>query len=534
MGQIECKNCNKTFTIFEEDNTFYKKMKVPPPTHCPDCRQQRRWGYRNQNNLYKRKCDYSGEEMISLYSPDKPYKVYKEEIWWSDKWDPLDYGRDFDFNRPFFDQFNDLLLSVPRRGMHQDGTNENCEYITFGMSNKNCYLMFSCFYCEDIYFASLMGMSKDCADCRSCMNGELLYECYSCERCYNCIHCNDCENCQDSLFLEDCRNCKYCISCKNLRNKEYHIRNKPVSKEEFENYKEKVLKGDLLEEEKEFNKWKLNFPYVCLDIVNSEDSIGEYIAHAKNCHHCYSMVLGAQDCNYCQVAGWKGKDLWDCTMTGKESELLYEMHATITSHNCAFTSFCRICTDTYYCDCVSNLQKCFGCTGLSHKKYCVLNKQYSKEEYEELLPKIIEHMQKTQEWGEFFPLKFSPFAYNETRAQEYFPLTKEEASSKGYKWLETKTDIISKNSTDKEALACIECNKNYRIIPQELRFYKKMGLPKPKKCFDCRRKRREKLVRLQKLYDRKCEKCRIDIQTSFAPSRPEIVYCAKCYTETVI
>jgi hypothetical protein len=50
-----------------------------------------------------------------------------------------------------------------------------------------------------------------------------------------------------------------------------------------------------------------------------------------------------------------------------------------------------------------------------------LNKKYSKEDYETLLPKIIDHMKKTGEWGEFFPMEISPFKYEETKAVDYFP-----------------------------------------------------------------------------------------------------------------
>jgi len=43
-------------------------------------------------------------------------------------------------------------------------------------------------------------------------------------------------------------------------------------------------------------------------------------------------------------------------------------------------------------------------------------------------------MQTTGERGTFFPLANAPFAYNESLAMEFFPLTKEQAVSKGYTW----------------------------------------------------------------------------------------------------
>ncbi|MDP3762668.1 MAG: hypothetical protein Q8Q97_01165, partial [bacterium] len=93
-------------------------------------------------------------------------------------------------------------------------------------------------------------------------------------------------------------------------------------------------------------------------------------------------------------------------------------------------------------DCHSS-NNLFACVGLRNKSYCILNKQYTKEEYEKLVPRIIEHMNqmpytdqkgRIYKYGEFFPPELSPFSYNETIAQEYFPLTKEQATEKGYSW----------------------------------------------------------------------------------------------------
>jgi hypothetical protein len=94
---------------------------------CPSCREQRRLSFRNERKLYKRKCDATGKDIISIYSPDKPYKVYNLDFWLSDKWDPINYSRDFDFNSNVLSQFNKLLLDVPRIPFFQS-QNENSEY----------------------------------------------------------------------------------------------------------------------------------------------------------------------------------------------------------------------------------------------------------------------------------------------------------------------------------------------------------------------------------------------------------------------
>ena len=176
-----------------------------------------------------------------------------------------------------------------------------------------------------------------------------------------------------------------------------------------------------------------------------------------------------------------------------------------------------------------------------------MNKQYTKEEYEELVPKIIEHMQRTGEWGEFFPSKISFFGYNETTAQEYFPLTKDEAKMRNLKWHEEEEkgvyqgpkheipDDISEISDAfmENVLMCSTCNKNYRIIPQELKFYRTNNMPIPRSCQACRHKDRMTLRNPRHLWNRACAKCQSSIQTTFPPESHEAVYCEKCYLEAV-
>ncbi len=134
-----------------------------------------------------------------------------------------------------------------------------------------------------------------------------------------------------------------------------------------------------------------------------------------------------------------------------------------------------------------------------------MNKQYTKKEYEELLPKIIKHMDempyvdgkgKIYKYGEYFPIEISPFSYNESMAQEFFPLTSEEARQKGYSWREpdAKNYVATKKSAEvpetigsvddsiaKEIIECEHggkcnhtCTTAFRIIPAELQFYRKM------------------------------------------------------------
>ena len=142
-----CRKCQVNFPITDKDMEFYvkvspvfdgKKYLIPPPTLCPDCRQQRRLSFRNERTLYRRKCDATGKEIVSIYSPDKPYTVYHQDYWWSDAWDPLTYGRAFDFTRSAFEQFREMMREVPRISV-LNGYGENSEYCNHAWKQKDCY-----------------------------------------------------------------------------------------------------------------------------------------------------------------------------------------------------------------------------------------------------------------------------------------------------------------------------------------------------------------------------------------------------------
>lgn len=222
----------------------------------------------------------------------------------------------------------------------------------------------------------------------------------------------------------------------------------------------------------------------------------------------------------------------------------------------------------------------FGCVSVNKKSYCILNKQYTKEEYGELAPKIIKQMKEVPYidkqgrkyfYGEFFPTELSAFAYNETLAQQYYPLTKEEALKTGYSWKniapqEYKITLDAKDLPDhiKDApdsildkvIGCIKCGHAFRLIAQELDFHRKMNVPLPRECFQCRLQEKIKnQPNPTRYFKRNCRcagsgsengiyknesghshgfgHCLNEFETFYAPDRPEIVYCKECYQAEV-
>ena len=83
------------------------------------------------------------------------------------------------------------------------------------------------------------------------------------------------------------------------------------------------------------------------------------------------------------------------------------------------------------------------------------------------------------------------------------------------------------------AIKCEATGRPFRIIKQELEFYRKMKLPIPHFHPDERHRRRMALRNPRKLWRRPCGKCGKEMETTYAPERPEIVYCESCYLQEV-
>lgn len=570
----KCANCGKDFSLNTDDISFCKKINVPEQTWCQECCFIRRMVFRNQNVLYRRTNNTPGvdiHKIISIYSDDKPLTIFNREYWWGDGWDGYSYGRDYDFTRPFFEQMKELIREVPWPSL-MNWNAVNSDYCNSTESNKNCYLVFGGDFNEDCSYGTFNMHSRDSQDLYLVEKLDSCYECTDSQECYKVCFSQYSKSCSDSMFLYDCVNCNNCIGCVSLRNKSYCIENVQYTKDEYEKIK-KDLKLDTLtgvdEMRKKFEQIKLKYPHRFAQILRSTNCTGDNITNGKNCINCFDLESGSEDLKDVFLSGGKLSDSRNMSHAGHGSELLYDSFGIFSgSRNVRFSIYLssgQDCTYAYNCPSSSNL---FGCVGLKKGSYAILNKRYTKQEYEELVPKIIEHMNsmpyvdeqgRIYKFGEFFPMELSPFAYNETIAFDYYPLTKEEALAKGFKWKEPEEKsyaitIKSENipqSIDmvddkikEEVIECAhkgectghQCSKAFKIIPQELIFYKRLNLPLPNLCPSCRHYRRLRSRNPMKLWHRKCMKegCQNEFETSYAPERPEIIYCERCYQQEVL
>jgi len=150
-----CQSCKKSFTVEPEDFAFYKKMgEVLAPIYCPECRFKKRAVWRNEMCLYNRKCDATGESIISVYNPNSPYTVYSVDYYTSEKWDPRSFAIDYESTKDFFEQFDELIRKVPKKALFpvlSVGANVNSDYVNFAGACKDSYLCFNTAYVEMSY-----------------------------------------------------------------------------------------------------------------------------------------------------------------------------------------------------------------------------------------------------------------------------------------------------------------------------------------------------------------------------------------------
>lgn len=528
-----CKQCGVGYILDQDDLAFYKKISVPEPKFCPKCREIRRWSFRNEHNLYRRECGKCKKQIISMYSQDKAYVIYCKECFNDDTFDPLILGKDFDFKRPFFEQFDELLKATPLVCI-MGGTNSvNSDYVSFEVNDKNCYMNIGGQGNEDCYYNDFCFKSNDCMDNYWIFDCELMYGSIDCKKCYNCRYCQNCKNLKDSVLCYNCDSCSNCFGCVNMKGKQYMFFNQQLEKDSYAKKMQEIIDETKFQEAKQqFEFFKLKFPHRFAENYQTENSSGNYLNQCKNVENSFDIEVG-HDVRWSQ----RSDEIKDCMDTSAVScsELTYEYVGGGWIYN---GKFCALCfpqlSNVMYSAFCRNTEDSFGCVSLKKAKYCILNKQYSQEEYEKLVAKIIEHMKETGEYGEFFPCSISPFGYNETVAYTLAPLKKDIVTKFGFKWYED-LPLVSGQNTNKELLSCESCKKNYKITEHESNLYKKLHVHIPKKCPNCRYMERVGARLPGRLYERECMSpgCGAKLKTVYSPSRKEIIYCEKCYLKEV-
>lgn len=556
MTQAEkrtCRTCEAEFRIDSDDFGFYERMGVPAPAICPTCRFQRRAAWRNEKTLYKRDCGLCHKSVITMYSPDAPYIIYCQTCWYSDSWDPASYAMDYDESRPFLEQLGELIRKVPKCSLYISsalGPVVNTEYGNFIGASKNGYMLFNSSPTEDSAYSRGVSNSKDIYDSYFVDGSERVYEGVNVEKSAGVAFGQNVFDCLDSWFLLDCTGCQNCFASVNSRHGSYLFLNEKMEKEEWRREVGSVTGSysRIQEMQRKFQEHALQFPRRENANFKCVDSTGNYLYECKNCKDCFETA-NSENVSYSSFVKL-AKDSYDILGHGRKTELFLEAVASGIGTRVISGWWVEGSHDVEYSSAIIGGEYCFGCDALKKGSYSILNKRYLPEEYNALREKIVKEMTDLGEYGLFFPPEMAPFGYNETIGSDNKPMTEAEALARGFKWQANLPETRGKETMKPEAipdhikdvedsildeiLACVDCGRNYRLIKAELEMYRKAIIPVPRRCFNCRYD--ERILRRGPfaIFDRACAKCSKAIRTSYAPDKPDIVYCEQCYQAEVV
>lgn len=583
---LVCQKCQNEFTITQREADFHTRLNVPSPTWCFECRLQRKMMFRNYQNLSRGECRNCGKSIVSMFHAESPATVWCTECFTADTWDAQQYAQDIDWSKPFLAQLKELYRQVPQQHLNLK-QNENSPWNNHQSQSKNCYMNFGGISNEDGAYNHWSGYTAKCLDNYALLNSQLCYETNLVTECYQTYFSHFVFGSHEVYFSENCFNSSNLIGCVNLKNKSYHIFNQSVSPEEYQAEVKKLRSYTYQQEFKQrFDQFKLTQPVPAVHHTATSDSTGDYLVR---CHDCVNVFTAAevQNCTNGFSVGF-AKDCMDIFSCSLDTELCYEYGGNgLKCYRLLFSFDCEASQDLYYSLQCTNCSDCFGCVGLKNKRYCILNKQYTQEEYKKLLPRLIQHMKdlpyvdvkgRKYAFGEFLPQDFSPFSYNDSIIQDFFPLTPEQVQAEGLTWridagakytptlqsseLPDTIDQVE-DSILKQTIACEHygtctdhCTYVFPIIPMELEFLRSQGMPLPRLCPNCRHIRRVKQKNPMKLWERPCQcagltsksqtyqnqtqhdhgtdACPRVVSTTYAPARPEMIYCQECYLAEVV
>jgi hypothetical protein len=504
-----CAVTKKQFTISDHEAAFCQSKGIPLPTLSGQERLRQLFTYRNEWQLFSRPCSKTGKNIISCYRPDTTFPVYDREVWLdSNSYDPFSFGRPYDFSRPFFEQYHELSQQVPRIGQIA-GNTENSPYVNLTLNIANCYFTFSCLESQDCMYGVRVYNCRDCIDNLYITFCELCYQCINCHHCYNLKWSRNSTNCRESAFLYDCRSCSNCFGCVGLEYQQYCIWNVQYTKEEYENRIKGLLDGKnstLQSIELQWHQFLNSKGHNYNSVISCEDCSGSYLQNSHQCQNSYFLRECEQVDNGFNLD--KCRDCYSC-VTSSGSELMYmNMGIRRNCYNVQFSYTAAHLSESQYTGMlIYDADHLFGCVSINRKaSYCILNRQYTKEEYEELVPRIIAHMKSTSEYGQFFPMWMAEHPYRDSIAQEFFPLSSEgdEDRLNVHKAKERAVPTIGLEIEIPDDIALVDdsiCNQTvqdkatqqaFRYQKKEIAFYKAHHIPLPAYCFESRHLQRSK------------------------------------------
>lgn len=479
-----------------------------------------------QSNIQQKRKDISFKDFIKEIASRRPMTFYKHE-WWISRYpqtdrvsnlvstDQYEHQREEFLTKwkerndevSFFDQFSELFASLPKERCFQMAAWENTQYADVVRWSKDVYLSnFVVIWCENVLYS--MWCREDCTNVLNSLmvytGSENVYQSVWVITSYNVFYSKYLSGCSDIWFSQNMQWCTHCIACHDLQNKSYCIQNKQYTKEEYLSKKQSFMKKT-----EKFDEWFASLSKPWFNLWSWEDVSWTFVVESQNTSDSL-LSYNLTDCKNVVLWGWDDGDtnmndvfIWWAVFSND----VYAVHGTAESEHVYCSTLIIKSSQIYYSWGCESCSYCFGCIWLRNASYCILNKQYSKEERHRIVDEISTQMKNEWVLWDFFPSSMNPFYYNDTAAyliddtvdkddikNEWFLWRDEVISIDIPAWIET---ISSRNLCDFEFLSenwLLEIDPDilkkviqddswnmYRIIPKEIKFLKKYWLPLPRK-----------------------------------------------------
>jgi hypothetical protein len=555
---LVCLRCHDSYLVDTKQESFLERaapqaegatLTFSMPRFCPSCRDQGRLAWRNDRALYMRECGMCQRRIVSCYSPQSEIQVLCANCWNSDRWDPMSFGQEFDSSKSFLEQFQCLFKRVPHLALYNLDP-ENSDYCNHAAGMKDCYCVFASAMNERTLYATRTWKNTNCMDLLESSESENCYMILDCHNCYQLLYSEHCTHCADSAFLFDCHSCRSCFGSANLRQREYVFFNQQLSKAAYEAELAKLALNShsgVAAVRAAVDRHLQQQVHRHAFLTGCEDCIGDQLVRCKQSRYCFNLSE-AEDCHYCEL-GFSPKDSYDASGIS-QGELCYGIVNHLGSSRCSanvITYYNDNCHYAYHCQSCSDS---LGVVGLRHKQHVILNRQYSKSEYQVLLGEIARQMSQQNIWGEFFPGWLSPFGYNETEAQSIYPRSQLQAANDGFRWScyenprpHTATtlhatelpDTISQVSDQilGTVILCRDTGKPFKIGRAELAFYRKHNVPVPQLHPDARYRALLARRNSRRMYPRQCSYCPQKFVSAYPPQSASAVLCEACYRKEI-
>jgi hypothetical protein len=503
-----CKVSGRTFDTTPEEEKIYAEFALPTPDTSQEERVRRLLSFRNDRKFFWRSCSKTEERIYSIYPTSVLFPVYRNEIWLQTDWSPFSFGAEYDLKIGFLEQLYLLWKMVPRPASSFWEGSGNVLQDNFNSENNT--FLFESVGAKNAHYSMRIKEGSDLLDC---------YFVTRSSRCYKAVDCHDSNNirwsehsyrCRDSAFLADCVDCKNCLFCVGLRGREYCIWNEQLSAAEYQRQLEQLdlssrrVVDDAKERFSEFLKEKSFSPWFFFE---TQRSTGNALVRTNNCNYAFECVDSEDVFIGGGLSKWNGAvEVFGIGENGRQVT-----HSVGVGHNAFNVSHSIDCSnaisDLEYCFNCYESKNLFGCVGLRHAEYCVLNRQYAKEEYFKVVAEIVKNLQSKRLYHKPLNIKFSPFPYNLSAAYDFFPLTKVQADMLKYSWDDKEEHIrprqllggkisesldhitdIDQSELFSSVFLCELSGKPFQISPAEYDLCHLLNVPPPIRAFEQRYK----------------------------------------------